>query len=259
MVILRVVIILLIFATNGFAEPKRIISLAPSVTETLYYLGAMDRVVAVSQFCNWPEGLKKPKVGGMMNPSFEKILALKPDLVIISKDVTPKEVYQRLKELKIQTYVFAPQSLKELPYEIIKLGYVIGKEKEAKKVASYLERQIKKIKKIYNGERALFIIWSEPLIVADKSSHINEIMELLGLKNIADASSINIERIIKMNPEIIFIGEGHKIKPTTLIHKLKDTTAVKKGHVYFMSDKIYHLSPRIIEGIKEMASFRSNL
>jgi len=97
MVVLKAFLIILIFFSFAFAESQRIISLAPNVTETLYYLEANDKLIAVSNYCNWPNEIKnKPKVGGMINPSFEKILSLKPDLVIISRDGTPKEVYQRL-------------------------------------------------------------------------------------------------------------------------------------------------------------------
>ncbi|WP_353684579.1 helical backbone metal receptor [Thermodesulfovibrio sp. 3907-1M] len=247
----------LILATTGFAEPQRIISLAPSVTEAVYYLGAIDRLVAVSNYCKWPQEVtKKPKAGGMMDPSYEKILSLKPDLVIISKDVTPKEVYNRLVELGIKVHVYAPETLKNMPDELIRLGIAIGKEREAKIVAREFKESIKKIKKPFNGQRALFVIWAEPLTVAGKSSHINEVMNLLGLKNIAETSSINIETVIKLNPEIIFFGAGHKTVYERLILKLKDTNAFKKGNIYFISDKIYHLSPRIIEGIREMAGVK---
>lgn len=252
-------LIFLLFSNSSFAQPQRIISLAPSVTETIYYLGAIDKLIAVSNYCNWPEEVKKkPKVGGMINPSYEKILALKPDLVIISKDVTPKDVYERLTALNIKVYVYAPESLKNLPEEILKLGKAIGKQKEAVKLVTDFQRQIRKIKKVFNGQRALFIIWSEPIVVAGKSSHIDEIMNLLGLRNIADSASINLEEIIKRNPEIIFFGAGHKVISEKLLSKLNNTDAVKKGNVFFITDKIYHLSPRILDGIKEMANVKLN-
>ncbi|MGB9710478.1 MAG: ABC transporter substrate-binding protein [Thermodesulfovibrio sp.] len=253
-----VLFILFLFSpTFTFAQPERIISLAPSVTEAIYYLGAIDKLVAVSDYCKWPEEVKnKPKVGGMINPSYEKILALKPDLVIISKDVTPIEVYNRLIELGIKVHVYAPETLKDMPDELIKLGIAIGKERQAKIVAHEFQKNIKKVKRTFNNQKALFVIWTEPLTVAGKSSHINEVMNLLGLKNIAEYSSINIERVIKLNPEIIFFGAGHETVPEGLLVKLKDTKAVKKGNIYFISDKIYHLSPRIVEGIKEMAGVK---
>lgn len=260
MAILRVLLILLIYISASYAEVQRIVSVAPNVTETLYYLGAGDKVVAVSDFCNWPTQVKdKPKIGGMLNPSFEKILALKPDLVVISRDGTPKEVYQKLIDLRLNVYVFSPKSLRDIPQEVTKLGRKIGKTREAKAVVKDFTEQLKKIKKSFNNEKALFVIWEEPLVVAGKSSHLNEIMEMLGLKNIAEFSSINLETLIKLNPDIIFFGSGHEFTSHRLLSQLKDTNAVKKGYVYYVSDKVYHLSPRIIEGIKEMAEIGYNL
>lgn len=256
MKILVFFLIFLFVSTSSFAEVQRIISLAPSVTEAIYYLNATDRVVAVSNYCKWPEEIKnKTKVGGMINPSYEKILSLKPDLVVISKDVTPKEVYSRLIELGVKVHVYAPKSLEDISNELIRLGIVIGKEKEAKSIAYEFQKKLRKIRKVFKGQKALFIIWADPLTVAGNTSHINEVMNLLGLTNIAETSSINIERIIKMNPDIIFFGIGHKSSVSeNLILKLKDTNAVKHGKVYYISDKIYHLSPRIIEGIEEMTN-----
>ncbi|ODA43874.1 Vitamin B12 ABC transporter, B12-binding component BtuF [Thermodesulfovibrio sp. N1] len=257
MVVLRVFLIILIFFSSAFADPQRIVSLAPNVTETLYYLEANDKLIGVTNYCNWPEEVKnKPKIGGMINPSFEKILSLKPDLVIISRDGTPKEVYKRLIDLGLNVYVFAPKNLKELPQEIIKLGNIIGRTKKAKEVAQNFQREINKIKKVFHGEKALFIIWHEPIIVAGESSHIDEIMKILGLNNIAKFSSMNVEEIIKKNPEVIFLGTGHEVTVKHLLFQLKDTTALKKGNIFYVSDKVYRLSPRIIEGIKEMVDIK---
>lgn len=257
MVVLKVFFIILIFFSNAFAEPQRIVSLAPNVTETLYYLEASNKIIAVSNYCNWPEEVKsKPKVGGMLNPSFEKILSLKPDLVVISRDGTPKEVYLRLKDLGVNVYVFAPRSLKELPHEIIKLGNAIGKTKKAEEVARNLQKETNSMKNIFNGQKALFIIWHEPITVAGESSHIDEIMKILGLRNIAKFSSMSAEEIVKENPDLIFLGTGHEINVNHLLLQLKNTSAVKKGNVFYVSDVVYHLSPRIIEGIKEIAALK---
>lgn len=260
MAILRVLLVVLLYVTATFAEPQRIISLAPNVTETIAYLDAVDKLVAVTDFCTWPQEIKnKTKIGGMLNPSYEKILALRPDLVVISKDGTPKEVYQRFVELGLNVHVFAPKSLKDIPQELRKLAEKIGKTKEAEKVIENFNKELSKIKESFHNKKALFIIWDEPLTVAGKSSHINEIMELLGLKNIAEFSSLNLETILRLNPEIIFFGTGHEFLAQRILSKLKDTDAVKNGNVYYISEKIYRLSPRIIEGIKEMAAISYNL
>lgn len=267
MVVLIFFLIFLLSVNTVYAEPERIVSLAPNVTETLYYLRAGDKIKGVTDFCDWPEDVKsKTRVGGMLNPSFEKIVSLKPDMVIISKDGTPKEVYLRFKKLKMNIYVFNTRYIRELPQEIIKLGQAIAREEESIKVAREFNEEINKLRKSFNNQRALFIIWLEPLIVAGTNSHIHEIMEILGLKNIAHDvpytfNQINIEEIIKRDPEIIFIGKGHFPEEYTknFLSKIKHTTAVKKGQIYYITDRIYHLSPRIVEGIKEMSQIGYNL
>lgn len=264
MAILRALFVVFFLLSVGYAEPQRIISLSPSVTETLYYLGVGDRVIAVSDYCNWPEEVKyKVRVGGMINPSFEKILALKPDLIIISQEGTPIEVYQRFVNLGLKVYVFNPKRLPNLPIEIMKLAKHVGGDNKAKIFNEKFQKELREMKNIFHGQKALFIIWSENLIVAGEESHIGEIMKFLGLKNIANKSSAyfqqNIEDIIKKNPDILFIGSGHNgTINEKIIEKLKDTNAVKNGKVFIISDKIYHLSPRIIEGIREMVNGKNS-
>lgn len=265
MAILKIFIFTVLFVFSADANSQRIISLAPNVTETLYYLGAGDRIVGVTEFCSWPDDVnKKERVGGMINPSFEKILALKPDLVIISRDGTPVDVYKRLVDLGVNVYVYNVKSFFELPYELIRLGEYIGKHREAKILAKEFNLKMNKMKNIFNGQKALFIIWTEPLTVATESSYIGEIIRFLGLKNIIANSlpymEINIEEIIRLNPDIIFIGSGHNrnFNFSSIIEKFKQTNAVKKGNVFLISEKIYHLSPRIIEGIEEIVNGKNS-
>ncbi len=99
--------------------PRRIISLAPNVTEILYDLGLGEQVIAVSSYCNYPPAVKKkPKIGGMSNPSLETIIAMKPDMVVLTDDGNPREIEQRLRKLGIRTYVFRAKRLDDLPREI---------------------------------------------------------------------------------------------------------------------------------------------
>ena len=103
-------------AAEPAAPPKRIISLAPSTTEILFALGLGDRIVGVTTFCDYPEAAKtKAKIGGMSNPSLEAIVSLKPDLVVMTTDGNPQEVEERLRDMKIKTFVFTARMLRELP------------------------------------------------------------------------------------------------------------------------------------------------
>jgi len=103
--------------------PRRIISLAPSITEIIYALGLGDRLVGVTTYCDYPEeAKKKPKVGGMVNPSIEAVVSLKPDIVVMTTDGNPKEFEERLRSLKVKTYVFRARQLSNLPQGIREMG-----------------------------------------------------------------------------------------------------------------------------------------
>ena len=115
------------FAAELASPPKRIISLAPSTTEILYALGLGDHIVGVTTFCDYPEAAKaKAKIGGMSNPSLEAVVSLKPDIVVMTTDGNPKEFEERLRSLKIMTYVFTARRLSELPQGIRELGRGAG-------------------------------------------------------------------------------------------------------------------------------------
>ena len=125
---------LLVTPSNAEA-PKRIISLAPSVTEIIFAAGFGDRIAGVTTFCDYPgEAKKKPKVGGMSNPSLETVVSLKPDIVVMTTDGNPKEFEQRLSSMKIKTHVFESLTIPELPDGIREMGIALGAKKEFDKL-----------------------------------------------------------------------------------------------------------------------------
>ncbi|MBI4824461.1 MAG: cobalamin-binding protein [Nitrospirae bacterium] len=259
-----VVSALLLYCFTAVAQPpNRIVSLAPSVTETLYALGLEDRIVGVTTFCDYPkEAKEKPKIGGMSNPSLEAVLSLKPDIVVMTTDGNPKEFAERLHSLKIKTYVMRARRIHEFPDEIRKLGDALGVRERAEALAKEMEGALKGLKKqVQKPKKVIFIIWAEPLIVAGGGTTINDALTLIGYKNIGDASAINypkysIEEIIRQDPELIFIGGGHdelKKLSAKLLYRLKSTSAVKNKKVFYVSDMLYRLSPRLIKGIEELS------
>ncbi|MBI5198478.1 MAG: cobalamin-binding protein [Nitrospirae bacterium] len=244
--------------------PERIVSLAPSITEILYALGLGDRLVGVTTYCDYPEeAKKKPKVGGMVNPSIEAIITLKPDIVIMTTDGNLKEFEERLRSLKVKTYVFRARRLSELPKGIRDIGSVLGVKERADKLANEIEEAINKFRGQspgVRGQKALFIIWPEPLIVAGPGTAMDDVITLLGVQNIASDVKVpypkySIEEIIHQDPDIIFIGRGHmnmKDVSDGIMRKISMVRAVKKGAVFYMSDRLHRLGPRIVEGIEEM-------
>ena len=248
----------------AYAAPERIVSLAPSVTETLFALGLENQIAGVTDFCDWPvEAKTKPKIGGIINPSFEAIIRLRPDLAVLTTDGNSKEAEEKLVSLGIKTFVFDGRSLAGLPDEIRRLGKAVEATDKAEKLASNIEVSIAALKRPPEGKTALFIVWPEPLVVAGKETAINEAMGLLGLKNAAFDSfgpypKFSIEEALRRSPDVIFFGAGMGDIANAskgLLEKLKNTNAVKNKRVYYISEKILRTGPRFIEGIKEMDGF----
>ncbi len=256
-----------VYAADAF-PPKRIITLAPSVTEIVYALGLGDNIVGVTTFCDYPEeAKKKPKVGGMSNPSLEAVVSLKPDVVVMTTDGNPKEFQERLSSLKIKTYVFEARRLSDLPEGIRGVGRALEVRDRAESLAADIEKGIRAFRakregRAGSGRKVLFIVWPEPLIVAGPRTVMDDAFSLLGEINIASNAKTeypkySIEEVIRQSPEVLFIGKsmGMDMREVSrgLLDRMKSVPAVRNGRVYFLSDRLFRLGPRVLKGIEEMA------
>ena len=266
-------------STVSYAEPpNRIISLAPSVTEILFAAGFGDKIVGVTNFCDYPpEAKQKPKIGGMSNPSLETVVSLKPDIVVMTTDGNPQEFKQRLHSMKIKTHVFEAVTLPDLADGIKKMGIALDARERFDSLASGIEQSINRYKvsgqqSINNAlritqntalrKKVLFIIWPEPLIVAGPGTAIDDAINLLGGINIAkDAKGrypkYSIEEIIRQSPDIIFFGRGKGMDEISsrLLKRLSSVPAVKNKKVFYVGDSLYRLGPRVIKGIEELEGY----
>lgn len=274
-------IILLIFHSTVFANsvfidalgrqvfpkiypPQRIISLAPSITETIYALGAQDQLIAVTDFCKYPpEAQQKEKVGGFINPNLEKIVSLNPDLVIVTADSQQDKLFSQLQRLHIPVFVTNPGSLKETFQAITQIGEVCGKKENAEKINVSLKQRVAKIEeKIKNAPRPkVLLLWSEdPLITAGKDTFTDDLIKLAGGINIAHDSNIkypkySIEEILRRKPDIIITTSMDD--KSALWERWKTWTeipAVKNKRIYSMScDFIARPAPSIVDGLEQLA------
>jgi iron complex transport system substrate-binding protein len=269
------------FAKETASTPARIISLAPNMTEILFALGLGDNVVGVTSFCDHPEAAKaKQKIGGMSNPSLEAVVLLKPDIVMMTTDGNPKEFEERLRTLKIRTFVFTARRLRELPRGIRELGVELGIRKRAKALAKKIEDALKS-RKASGGSRqgisaqnpspltphslrkkVLVIVWPEPLIVAGRNTAMDDAITLLGYQNIASGAKstypkYSIEEVIRQAPDVICIGKGSGMDMQAvsqgILQRLKTVPAVKNNKICYLSDSLFRLGPRVIKGIEELA------
>jgi iron complex transport system substrate-binding protein len=273
----RILIIALIFSFCGSAaaadvsaSPKRIISLAPSMTEILFALGLGDRIVGVTNYCDYPEeAKKKPKIGGMSNPSLETVLSLKPDIVVLTTDGNPKEFEERLLLLKIKTSVFKARTINELPAGIRGLAAAMGVPERGERLAQSIEAGVRKAtaaKSRVGDDRArkkvLFIVWPEPLVVAGPGTAIDDAITHLGALNIASRAATaypkySIEEVVRQAPDVIVIGKGTGMDMVAvskgILNRLSSVPAMKNNNVCYVGDGLYRLGPRVVQGIEELS------
>lgn len=261
-----------LFTVSLADTPKRNISLAPNITEILFALGVEDRVVGVSSFCDYPEAAKqKTKVGGLSNPSIEAVVSLKPDIVFLTHDGNPQAFEERLRSMKIHTVVIQARKISDLPSAIRQVGAVVGATEKAELLAADIEKRISVFverqrisllqSKPAKKQKVLFIIWPDPLIVAGPGTTTDEALSLLGLENIAARTmtaypKYSIEEILRQAPDLIFIGKGNGMDKVAdgLLRRLKTVPAVRNGRVFYVSDFLYRLGPRTMNGVDELAA-----
>jgi iron complex transport system substrate-binding protein len=248
-------------------DPVRIIPLAPSLTEILYYLGLGDRVAGVTTFSYYPpEAKEKPGVGSYMNLNVESIISLSPDLVIATKDGNSKEDVELLREAGIQVYVVDPRNVIEAVSTIEEIGNICGVSEKARQLVEELKRRLDYIESVARaGKRPLVFLQInlKPIMTVNKNTFHNDLIRLAGGINMtADEPvtypRISIEEVISKRPDVIIIssmergGEFEKAREEWM--KWKSIPAVKNNRVYLIDpDLIDRPSQRIIDGLEEMA------
>jgi iron complex transport system substrate-binding protein len=241
--------------------PQRIVSLAPSVTETLFALGLADRTLGVTSFCDYPpEALTKRKVGDTIRPSIEAIIGLKPDLVIASTASQLEEFVGKLGELDVPVYVSNPPDLEGVLQSIERIGDLTGAVDQARSLTASLRTRIDAVSSRVNGRRrptVFIILGSEPLITAGGASFVNDLIERAGGISIsasepADYPQFSLETAIARRPELIFLQSGEEELP----QRLKVTPAARSGRVFRLDDDLMlRPGPRVVDGLEQMASF----
>jgi iron complex transport system substrate-binding protein len=232
---------------------ERIIALSPSINEIVYALGSGDKIVANTKFCNYPLDAKnKTKVGGYFNPNIEKMLELKPDIVLL-QDSSIK-LAKQLNKLGIKTQVFSLTTLKDIRTTIKTIGNILDKKTQAKTILQKIETALENIKGIVNNKKILIAI-GHPLkldkrvFVVGDNLYMDEIITLSGNKNAYAKKGggqpiLNMENIIATNPDIVIVLAPYK-KEKNLTSKqliapwLKLPISATKSESIYILDKEY--------------------
>jgi iron complex transport system substrate-binding protein len=242
------------------AKPQRIVSLAPSVTEILFTLGAGDRVAGVTSYCDYPpEARQKATVGDTLKPNAEKIIALKADLAIISTASQVEASVQRLEELGIPVYVSNPRSIDGVLESIDRIGELVGARHRAHQLSDELRSRIAAVEaRVARTARpsVFVILGTEPLITAGALSFINDLVNRAGARSISageegDYPQYSIEAVVARQPEIIFLQAGGNELPG----RLHETPAARSNRVYHIDDDLLlRPGPRIVDGLEQIAA-----
>ncbi|NVL89648.1 MAG: ABC transporter substrate-binding protein [Desulfobacterales bacterium] len=238
--------------------------MVPTITEELYLLGTGDRIVGVTIYCQRPpQAQTKEKVGTVIDVNIEKIIELRPDLIIASPLTDHKQI-RKLRALGLRVETFdAPKDFHGLCENFLTISRIIGKEQKAEEVLERTKRKLETIKKDAKegAEARVFVqIGANPLFTADEDSFINDLIEYAGGINIAGDVNTGIfsrEEVIKRNPDIILIVTmgiiGEREKEAWL--RYKTISAVKNRRI-FTVDSYRVCSPTpvsFVETAKEMA------
>ncbi len=256
-------------------EFERIISLAPSITETLFALGVGERVVGVTRYCDYPpQALSKPQVGGYLDPNMEAILALKPDLAIALAG--QQRLKQRLESLGIPTLQIQHQTLRDILNSIRTIGIATGSEAKAKSLLTRLKARIEYIKAKTAGlsrPRVLVVMsrsMGSPLkeiFIAGAADPYNEMISIAGGVNAYQGQFIRVpplsaEGIVHLNPEVIIELVSDPVVQTGWSEKallqdwagLPSVAAVQTDRIYFFTDEFDKVpGPRFILTLEKMA------
>ena len=247
--------------------PKRIVSLAPNITEILFSLGLDEEIVGVSIHCNFPEKAKtKVRVGSYISLDFEKITSLKPDLIIATGAGNTREMVDRLEKLGFQTYAIYPKNFNDILKSIGHIGEVVNREKEARGIIEGLRKRSQRVIELTKGlprPKVFIQIGDAPIVTVGKGSFADDLIRLAGGENIAGKEKevyprFGMEEILKRSPEVIVISsmnpKGDYQKILEEWNRWKTIPAVKNGRIHLIdSDLLDRPSPRIIDGLEELA------
>jgi iron complex transport system substrate-binding protein len=248
-------------------SPERIVSLAPSIKEILFALGLYEEIAGVTDFCDFPEAvLNKPRVGGFVNPSIEKIVSLKPDLIIGTRDGNRMETVHRLNDLGFSVYVVNPKGFDGVIKTIQNIGEIVARKDESKRIIKNTMTRKENIVRLTQSlpkPKVFFQIGNAPIITVGRGSLGDDLISLAGGKSISEDELVtyplySIETILSKAPEIIIMSSMESKKDYSNLIKWwqnwKSIPAVKKSAIYVIdSDLVDRPTPRMVEGLEALA------
>jgi len=230
--------------------PKRVISLAPHITEMIYSAGAGDHLIGVVEYSDFPEAAKtKPIVGNYHAVNIEKIIQLNPDIIYAWQGGSRPQDLERLQQLGFKIDYSKPESLHDIATEIRKIGKALGTGQIAEETAMKLEDELSRIRQAYQQKSKLTVfyqIWDRPLMTINGQHFISQALQYCGAENSFKslpllASEVNLESLLHKNPAVMLLGGDKATQQNWQQYwqQFPQLQAVKNRHVYLINADIY--------------------
>ena len=246
------------------APARRVISLAPHLTELMFAIGAGDRVVGTVDYADFPEAAKHvPRVGDSALLDLERIVAMKPDLLLVWRHGNSPQQLQRLAALKLPTYASEARTLADIAHTLRDLGTLTGLPDQAAQRASSFEAAVSALRARYAGRRRLDVfyqIWNQPLITVNGDHLISQVLELCGAHNVFASErlltpTVTEEAVLLANPDAIVAGWSDTFGQAPLDgwRRLSALRAARQGHLLQVDpDLLHRQSDRVVLGAREL-------
>jgi iron complex transport system substrate-binding protein len=245
---------------------RRVVSVTPATTEALFAVGAGERVVGRSRFCDWPpEAIRLPAVGGIIDANFETIVQLEPDLVVGGPGPSSTTLASRLSALGIATWFPAIGSLDAIDVMILGMGDRTGHADQARRVVEDGRTRAAAVERAVAGEpapRVLMVLDVGPVVAAGPGDFMDELLRRAGSVNVLASGgpwqALGFEEIAGLDPDVIVdasLADGTAAsRVTAQAPGWKDVRAVRDGHVIAISDpRVLRPGPRVAQGLALLA------
>jgi iron complex transport system substrate-binding protein len=248
------------------ASPQRLVTMAASLTEIVFALGAGSRVVGVEQFSDYPRAARElPKVGSYISPDLERVVALRPDFCLAIKDGNPRHVVDRLQSLGIPVYVVDPHNVPGVIATIKEIGNLLGVDAKAGELAADLNRRYKRVKdlaaQVTRHPRVFLQIGISPIVSAGSHTFLDKLITTAGGLNLAAGKvpypRFSQEQILALKPEVIIItsmDRGGAFEQVKAGWERWETLPAARNHRIFLidSDIVDRPSPRLLDGLEKL-------
>ena len=249
------------------AEVKRVVTLAPDLTETIYALGLEGKLAGDTDYCDTPAAAKlKPHVGGPQNPNLEAIVALHPDLVLATTSINRSETVDALAKIGVAVYTANPHTVRGMLASTKRIAELIGAAEQGAALVARGNARLDAIAARLADEplvHVLFVVWENPLITIGQNTFIADALRCAGAESVILAKQnwpqISFEEVVRLEPDYIVFSSSHTGFGARELAALrtkagwKDLRAVQLGHIAVVSEEVDRPSPGLVDAIEQLA------